>query len=484
MKKRLVRGSRFPALVNLPRRGFLAGGLSALGLAALQHRATAQAGGLAPPRFVFIYTPCGREPSWRTDTPGSNFTLAPTLQMFEPYRSRMALLDGFTIVNFDYGVFNSHLAGVCTMLCGRVPIKKVGNFQGGIPASSQRTFDHLLADRIGTTSPVRNIVLGGLDSNNDAGNQQISYTGSDQPELPIHEPDRAFAALFAGASSTPMAGDAVTRQAWEKEVLGLSLGQTAAVKRLLGQRELQQLQAYEANLNDAFQHASAPVMPVANGCTHVDFQQLQAGLAAPEYQGLSTQQYQVTHDLQSRTLAAALACGRTRVATYVMASHLGSMTVPGGRPADPKLVGTPFAGAHHLHDDGAFDHYRAFDKYYGARIKFLLDELDKYPEGSGTVLDNTVVMWSTEIDWTPNEHDHERHFILLFGGIPGKKLKMGQYLKIPYNMGASRDEGLANPQNRRMHEVLLTIGQAMGITDLQDFADPKYNQGPVTELLA
>ena len=28
------------------------------------------------------------------------------------------------------------------------------------------------------------------------------------------------------------------------------------------------------------------------------------------------------------------------------------------------------------------------------------------------------------------------------------------------------------------------IAQAMGITDLKDFADPKYNQGPVAELLA
>jgi hypothetical protein len=470
--------------LNMPRRGFLAGGLSALGLAAWQHRAIAQTN-VAPPRFIFVYTPCGREPSWRTDTPGPSFTLAPTLQMLEPYRSRMALLDGFTIVNFDYAVFNSHLAGVCTMLGGRVPLKKVGDFQGGIPASAQRTFDQQLADRIGTSTPIRNIVLGGLDKNNDAGSQQISYTAPDQPELPIHEPDRAFAALFAGASSMPTAGDLVKRQAWEKQVLGLSQNQAAIAKRLLGQRELEQLQAYEANLADAFARVGSPstlAQPMA--CTSPSLQQFQSGLAAAEYQGLSTQDYQVAHDLQSRTLAAAMACGRTRVATYVMVSHLGSMTVPGSRPADPKLAGTPFAGAHHLHDDSAFTHYQAFDTYYGKRIKFLLDELDKYPEGNGTVLDNTIVVWSTEIGWTPLEHDHERHFIVLFGGVPGKKLKMGQYLKIPYDMGASRVEGLANPKNRRMHEVLLTIAQAMGVTDMQDFGDPKYTHGPVAELLS
>lgn len=485
MKKRALAHRGFPAIVNLSRRGLLAGGLSALGLAALQHRATAQAGGLAPPRFVFIYTPCGREPSWRTDTPGPSFTLAPTLQMFEPYRSRMTMIDGVTIVNFDYGLYNAHLAGVCSMLSGRIPVKVPGDANGGVPACSQRTFDHLLGDRIGMSSPVRNIVLGGLDTINDFGSQQVSYTASNQPELPIHEPDRAFAALFAGAGSAALPGDALKRQAWEKEALAFSLSQTAAVKRLLGQRELQQLQAYESNLNNALQSVSDPAtfMPSSKVCSSVDFQQFQAGLAAPEYQGLSTQQYQITHDLQSRTLAAALACGRTRVATYVMASHYNSMTVPGSKPADPKLIGTAFAGAHHLHDDSAFDHYRAFDNYYGARIKFLLDEIDKYPEGNGTVLDNTIVVWSTDIGWTPLEHDHERHFTILFGGVPGKKLKMGQYLKIPYDMGKDRVEGLANPKNRRLHEVLLTIAQSMGFTDLQDFADPKYNQGPIAELL-
>jgi hypothetical protein len=41
-----------------------------------------------------------------------------------------------------------------------------------------------------------------------------------------------------------------------------------------------------------------------------------------------------------------------------------------------------------------------------------------------------------------------------------------------------------NSKNRRLHEVLLTIAQAMGVTDLQDFADPKYTHGPVAELLA
>ncbi len=459
------------------RRAFLGAGMSALGMAALQQRAVAQADGMAAPRFVFIYTPCGREPSWRTETPGAGFTLAPTLQMFEPFRERMAIIDGVTLVNFDYAKYNSHLGGISTLLGGKIPLKKAGDFQGGIPVSSQRTFDHLLADRIGATSPVSNIVLGGVDRNNDAGALQLSYTAADQPELPIHEPERAFAALFAGAQvNVPSPQDSALRQTWEKEILGLSQDQTNAFKHQLGSNELMQLEAYQANLNGAFQRVMDPnnFNPTSAGCSK-NFATLALGITGEDYQR--------QHDLQSRVLAAALACGRTRVATFAMGSHLGSMTVPGSIPADPNRTGA-FAGAHHLHDAGAIGHYQAFDRYYGERIRFLLQELDSYPEGAGTVLDNTILVWSTEIGWDPLEHDHERHPVFLFGNVPGKKLNMGRYHQLPFDMGANREERLANPQNRRLHEVLLTIAQAMGTTDLESFADPAYNHGPISQLLA
>ena len=455
---------------TLLRAGF--GGLGALGLAAWHQRATAQAGGLAPHRFVFVYTPAGREPSWRTDTPGTNFTLGETMTMFEPYRDRMCLLDGFTTVNFGYEI-NAHWGAAHCLLGGKPPLNKGGDSGGNLSAGSQRSFDNLLADRIGTRSPVRSIVLGGLDKNNENGSLAISWTGPDQPQLPLHETDKAFSALFAGGAvpvpTNPQDVEARRLlQGWEAGILGLAQGQTQSFKSRLGREELIHLQAYESNLDEAFQRVVSgdPEMPFVPPavCNTLTPEQLA--------EGLSTNNYQRHHDLQSRTLAAALACGRTQVAVLVMAGIRDSMTVPGG------------AGGHHHHDDSAVDHYRAFDRYYGDRIKFLLDELDSYPEGEGTVLDNTIVVWTSDISWTPIEHDHDRHPIYLFGGLPGGKLKMGQYVKVPYDPGADRVVALANPQNRRLHEVLLTIAGAMGIDDLDDFADPEYVQGPVSQLLA
>ncbi len=456
----------------LSRRHFLGAGLGVMGLAAAQQRAIAQANGVAPSRFVFIYTPAGREPSWRTDTPGPNYTLGPTMRMFEPFKDKLIVLDGVTVPNFGYEI-NAHLGPVHCLLGGKAPLNEGGEFGGNLCSGAQRTFDHLLADRIGAKSPVRSIVLGGLDTNHKNGSQSLSWTGPRQVQLPLHETDKTFAALFAGNSGQPLPSDPAAveaqrlRQAWQKDVLGLAQLQTSSLKAELGRSELQHLQAYEANLNEAFLRASDPApdigfLPPA-ACGDLSLEKLQ--------EGLPTEAYARHHDLQSRSLAAALACGCTRVATYVMASHLGAMTVPGG------------VSAHHHHDDKAIDHYRAFDRYYGDRVAFLLQQLASYPEGDGTLLDHTIIVWSTDISWTPVEHDHDRHPLYLLGGLPENKLKMGQYVKLPFNLGPNRVDALKNPSNRRVHEVLLTIAGAIGITDLNDFADPQYVQGPIAEIL-
>ncbi len=463
-----------PFVPSFKRRTFLRAGFAAagaMGLVAWKQQAIAQSEGLAPARFLFLYTPSGREPSWRTDTPGPSYTLGPTMQMFEPYKSKLSIIDGLTVVKFDYGNFNSHFAGSVCMLGGKEPQRIGTQANEGVPASVQRTFDHLMGDRIGTETPVRNIVVGGLDTDNEAGVQSISWSAPMQVETPIHDPARAFAALFAGGAPTPLPTDPAQtealrlRQEWEKEILGLTQLNTASFKSRLGSQEAQQLQAYEANLANTLQQLqSNPTNPVAlpAACSSLNYDNLMAGL--------STDDFQRHHDLQSRILAAGLACGRTRVAAYSMAGINGSMTVPGTERQ------------HHFHDDDAVEHYKAFDLYYGDRIKFLLDELASYPEGDGSVLDHTIIVWSTEIGWTPSEHDHERHPVYLLGGLPNKKLRMGEYIKLPY-VGANREDGLNNPNNRRLHELLLTIAEQMGVTDLADFADPAFVQGPLSEVL-
>jgi hypothetical protein len=449
----------------------LASRLSAAGQAAEAGRPA------GAPRFVFVYTPGGRNPSWRTGTPGRDYAFGPTMTMFEPYKERTALLDGFTTVNFGYHI-NAHWGPLHTMLGGRPPLRRPGDQGGALSVGSQRTFDHLLADRLGQATPVRNIVLGGRDRDNGKGSNSLmaSWIAPATPQHPVHDPDQSFAALFGGdradeAHSALRDPDAARRaMALERDILGLSRAQLASFERRLGRPERQQLEVYAGHLRELYDQVARESEAVAAGrapaCTPPRLEDLAEGLP-------DSHEYARHHDLQSRILAAALACGRTRVATYVMAGISCKMTVPGT------------TNSHHYHNDAAVDHYAAFDRYYGDRVKFLLDELARFPEGNGTLLDNTVVLWTTDISWTPIEHDQDHIPIYLFGGLPGGKLKLGQYVKVPYDDGGGdRVKALASVGNRRLHEVLLTLAHAVGLRDFEGFADPKYNQGLVTELLA
>lgn len=461
------------------RRALLRGALSssALGLVSsrLGHAADARAGHL--PRFVFIYTPSGRHPSWRTETPGPDYKLGPTMQMFEPYRTRTAILDGFTTVNFGYHI-NAHWGPLHTMLGGRPPLRRPGDQGGALSVGSQRTFDHLLADRLGDLTPVRNVVLGGRDRDNGKGSNSLiaSWVAPATPQFPIHDPEAAFAALFGGSHEAAVAHalrdpEAARRaRALEQELLGLSRADLTAYRRRLGAPERLQLDSYAEHLHAAFTDVTreAPAL-TASALPRCEREPGLAELA----EGLpDSEEYARHHDLQSRILAAALACGRTAVATYVMAGISCKMTVPGT------------TNSHHYHNDDAFDHYAAFDLYYGNRVRFLLDELAKYPEGEGSVLDHTVVLWTTDIGWTPIEHDQDHIPLYLFGGLPGGKLKLGQYLQVPYDDGGGdRVKALASTDNRRLHEVLLTLAAAAGLHGFDGFAEARYTRGLVEELL-
>ena len=328
-------------------------------------------------------------------------------------------------------------------------------------------------------------MLGGLDNNNEQRGLDLSYYGRDMPQRAIHEADVLFSSLFGAGKSGQvpmMENDIATRRQlkqWEEEVLGLGQLQGARLRSRVGQQERLFLEQYEHNLADAFRRvvATDPGASQSGGqvaaCENVSAPN--GGTSPEDRQDRSQAMNARYHDTQLKTLATALACGRTRVGVAVMAGIRDQMRMDGS------------AGhRHHWHCNGGdaescTKQYKLFDRYYGHRILKFMEELASYPEGNGTVLDNTIIVWTSELAWHPVDHDQDYHPVTLFGGLPGNALKMGQYVKTPFYEGRRTRE---DPRNRRLHEVYLTIGHALGMNNLGDFADPKYTQGPFNELLA
>src|SRR5262249_55733711 len=111
-------------------------------------------------------------------------------------------------------------------------------------------------------------------------------------------------------------------------------------------------------------------------------------------------------------------------------------------------------------------------KWYASQVAYLLDKLDSIPEGDGTVLDHTIVYWTSELG-NPAMHDGYDVPMILAGGT--KIFRMGRFLTVsdkPYN--CTGPYGSMSCSNMVPHnQLLVSIQNAFGIQG-DTFGDPDY----------
>jgi hypothetical protein len=125
------------------------------------------------------------------------------------------------------------------------------------------------------------------------------------------------------------------------------------------------------------------------------------------------------------------------------------------------------------------------DAWHAGHVAFLLQQLNSVPEGSGTLLDHTVVVWVTELA-TPT-HQHLDVCTLLAGSCNGF-FNTGRYVRYPRMLSNPLPNmALTGPPHNRLQVSLL---QAMGQSDTSfgmtsavvDDGTTISFTGPLTEL--
>ncbi len=104
------------------------------------------------------------------------------------------------------------------------------------------------------------------------------------------------------------------------------------------------------------------------------------------------------------------------------------------------------------------------DQFYSRMLAEMLQNMKATPDGSGTLLDHTLVVYFNEC-CIGATHSIENMPILMFGGTNLKLLK-GQHI----NLG-----------NRYMNDVWTAVATAMGVP-MTSFGDTAYSKGAVTGL--
>jgi hypothetical protein len=174
-------------------------------------------------------------------------------------------------------------------------------------------------------------------------------------------------------------------------------------------------------------------------------------------------QYLQAGQLQMDLAAAALACDQTRIITlqwsYAESEHLFQFL---GHSGNHHVI------SHDFSQSGAnFEAYNAIQTWYAKQLAYFLGKLDAYQEGDRTLLDNTLVLWATEIGES-TQHDLTLMPYVLAGSAGGK-IATGRLLDFS--------------QNRRdNNQMLVSIAHALGATDLTSFGDESGAAGPLSGL--
>ncbi len=403
-----------------------------------------------PKRLLLVFSPNGTWPDEFFPSGGErDFTFRRILAPLEPLRNKVMILDGVDQRITSVGPGDGHQKGMGCLWTGveLLPGGTMGGCDSCPPVSwsSGMSIDQRVALHIGNESPFRSVELGVDNGNNENVWTRMIYRAPGEPLPPEDDPRQAFDRLFGNLDSDPR--DAERRRLLRQSVLDYARGDFERLSPRLGSEDRRRLDSHltavrelEMRLQNTPNVGAACEIPTV-------------GDPGPLNQDASNPAV-----IQSMTdlVTMAFACDLTRVASIQWNNSVGQSTFP--------WLG--FNDRHHdLSHEGdsngaAVEKIIRINEYYAERFAALLTQLDAIPEGDGTLLDNTLVVWGNELG-KGNSHTRNRIPWVLAGGAGGA-IEMGRYLSF---------------SNRSHCDLLTAINHAFGIEE--GFGDSRFQGGPI-----
>ncbi len=349
-----------------------------------------------PKRLVVWFTPNGfNEAGWPTSTSLEGTSLEPLM----PYSGKTIVTKGLRMDSAyrdDLGD-HSHYNGWIHMLTSNYATTE--GSEGGDLLASAQSFDMLLADRHGSATPLK-YSLHGVRAE-----LSMSWLGRTAPAPADNDTARVFDRLFSDFSAPPDVR-AIDRNR-RRSVLDYVQGATQRLSCRLGSEDRRRLDQHLTAVRDIESRIGAEA---ALSCSVPD--------APPG--GL---EYPATGRIQMDLLAHALACDITRVGGMQW-----SRCVAGGTPTWIGIDEDHHELSHDASEAGQ-DKIRRINRWYAEQLAYFMAKLDSMAEGDGTVLDNTAIVWVSELGLSTNDHKRENLGIVIAGG-GGGTLKGGQFLQL------------------------------------------------------
>jgi hypothetical protein len=442
---------------KLNRRHFLAGlgvGAATLGLPFTRTLTGAAKGADGfPKRFVAFFTANGTLPNRWASGSGTSFELGSILTPLAPFREKLLLVRGLDMDCTREGPGAGHQKGIGGLLTGQ-PLND-GEFTGGDGSivsgwAAGPSIDQRIAQDIGGDTRFGSLELGVTvrGSNN---RHRLAYRGSDDPIPPDNDPWNVYERLFADLGEDPGGLQRVRDE--RRSVIDLVRGDLLELEGKLGASERHRLDAHLESLRDVERRMDA-IGAAGAACENP----MMPGRIDP----MNRDNHAEISVLQLDLLAMAFACDLTRVATVLYAGATSGQTF--------NWLG--FGESHHSLSHEADSNTSAQNKleqinhFYAEQLAYFLAKLDAIPEGDGTVLDNTIVLWCNALA-KGNTHSR-RDMSFVVAGSGGGYLDTGRLVEF---------------DGRQHNDLLVTLANAYGV-DIDRWGHPGYTEGPLGRLVA
>jgi hypothetical protein len=383
-----------------------------------------------PKRFAALFMACGINGThWWAKGSGEDMELGKTLEPMAPYKKKL---------NFVHGLFNKKATGVGihpgqtgNILSG-VSLQKGSELRGGI------TMDQMLANHLGENTVQPSLVLGceqpvtGYHETNFsmAYSSHISWQSATSPVPMEVYPSLAFDSLFDNRGN-----------ARNKSILDRVKEDAASLSREVSSSDKAKLEEYLSSVREVEKRVQkmrkeqdkAVESAADKGKPLFTMDRPANGLPEDIREHMK---------LMCDIVALAFQTDKTRVATLLLCRDISGLFYPF---LDVRTAHHPAS-----HDDLS-DSYERISRYYVSQLAYLCSRLDAMPEGEGTVLDNSCLMFLSNMT-SGSKHDNSKLPVLLAGGLGGT-LETGRVLDYV-------DKG---DENRRMCSLYLSIMDRMGI---------------------
>ena len=395
------------------RRHFLKGLATTLALPSLDaFAATSAKAATHPTRLAFIYLPNGVNLDlWRPRENGSSYRLGESLRSLEPFRKEISFIRH---LDHDKARANGdgpgdHARANASFLTGCQARKTAGaDLRVGT------SVDQIAARAIGAETRLASLELstdvsrrsGHCDSGYSCAYQfNLSWIDEQTPAPAERDPRLVFEKLFGSGN---LREDA-RRRAYRKSILDFVHEDARRLHQRLGHTDQGKIDQYLTSVRELEQRIERAEQH------RVDIPESARPEGIPE-------SYQEHIRLQFELMLLAFQTDSTRIASFLLA-HDGS-----NRPFPELGV---HSGHHELsHHRGVREHLEQIariDRFYAEQFAWFLQRLQQTREGSGTLLDHSMIVFGGGIA-DGNQHNHDDLPLILAGRGNGS-LNPGRIIK-------------------------------------------------------